>query len=348
MPESTLAASCFDIARDTAAELGFGRRTSVAQGLSANQQADLDQALKAGYRQVYMPPVLPGERTPHEWSWLKPWTTMIVWPTTTGVISLVQGDGLFDLTNRPFLPSMAGHNLVTALQSYLMTQIWDAGHVRLTPVPPSGETGEAFTIAADGRYRLPDDFGSLLGPIFFNAGSGPWDPITLRGEMCVVQQHQRTTSPGRPRYGAVTPIAYDLDMVVEMDPPYMRGQRFELMLAPVPDRLYTLRFRYAVLPEALPYSRAGEAYQYFPLGGAGYTELFLSSCRAAAAKLFMPERLPAAWAEFMTQLSAAVNRDRLASTAEELGPCTDPGLDPVPDYMCCRHWSDKPVTYTGA
>lgn len=73
MAESTLSLGYPDFATEVAKKLGY---PSDVADRSAAEIAVIDAIIQSGVRQFYFPPLLPGEEHVHEWSFLKPVTTL--------------------------------------------------------------------------------------------------------------------------------------------------------------------------------------------------------------------------------------------------------------------------------
>ena len=73
MPESTLSVSRQDILRLIGQYLGWNQSYAL---WSAGQMQRAEDIVASGLRQFYTPPILPGERTIHKWSFLSPWATL--------------------------------------------------------------------------------------------------------------------------------------------------------------------------------------------------------------------------------------------------------------------------------
>lgn len=85
MPESTLAADFDSLYGEASWMLGWGRATPPLS--VAGQHNSVLSVIQAGLRQFYFPPVLPGQRSAHEWFFLHP----------LGSISLVAGTRIYNL-----------------------------------------------------------------------------------------------------------------------------------------------------------------------------------------------------------------------------------------------------------
>lgn len=76
MAESSLSLGYPDFCSEVGYFLGYGRDTiSSPTKWSADQQVDIPLVVNAGYRQFLYPPAIPGVPQ-HEWTFLKPWTTL--------------------------------------------------------------------------------------------------------------------------------------------------------------------------------------------------------------------------------------------------------------------------------
>lgn len=90
MPESTLSLARHDYRAEVGVWLGYGRGDedgNTDPAWTSSQEAAVNLAVSAGQRQFYFPPPLPGERFPHEWSFLKP----------VGSVTLAEGDAEVEL-----------------------------------------------------------------------------------------------------------------------------------------------------------------------------------------------------------------------------------------------------------
>jgi hypothetical protein len=72
MATSTLAVTYTDVRAALAMRLGW----AVPASWTATQELQYGVIIKRAERQLYYPPVLPGEKSPHEWSFLSPWSAI--------------------------------------------------------------------------------------------------------------------------------------------------------------------------------------------------------------------------------------------------------------------------------
>ncbi len=123
------------------------------------------------------------------------------------------------------------------------------------------------TVASTGDYDAPDEFGgTIYGNMTFAADSGAYHVIVLIGEGQIIKNRQNSTSAGRPRFCAVR----------HKSSTGSSGQRFEILLDPIPDAVYTLTYVYPALKNKLTTNNP------YPLGGMAHSETVLQACLAAA------------------------------------------------------------------
>jgi hypothetical protein len=130
-------------------------------------------------------------------------------------------------------------------------------------------TAKAFTVAADGSYRLPDDFGSMFSTeINFAAGTNDGRIIKMTSEGLVVAAWQSNANTYRPTMAGIRPLVIGTG-----------GQRNDLVVYYIPDVDYVVSFRYEVNANALT---AGQ----YPYGGLKYAETIRKMCLGAAEGMF--------------------------------------------------------------
>lgn len=122
------------------------------------------------------------------------------------------------------------------------------------------------TVAGGFDYTLPDDFGGLDGSMTFDPDDDGYESIRQVGEAQIRHLQHGSPSSGIPRLCAVRPKTTT----------GTTGQRFELLLFPTPNAVYTLSYRYNVLPSKLTQSAP------YPYGGSAHSETLLQSCLAIA------------------------------------------------------------------
>lgn len=231
MAEAGLSIGYADLVAAVGYSIGWGRDSAE---WSADQTAQIDDMVQAGYRRFLSPPILPGERTAHVWSFLAPIATAI---TTT---------------------------------------------------------------ADDSDYDLPDTFGGLVETLTIEYGGINY-PVRVVGEG-QVRGFTEATASGMPQYAAIRPLAND----------GTAGQRFEMIVAPIPDAEYDIEYRYYPLRDQLSTSAP------YPLGGADHAETLKESCLAMA-EATMNDTQGVHAARFIDCLRASVAHDRQLMTPKTLG-----------------------------
>ena len=160
------------------------------------------------------------------------------------------------------------------------------------------------TAQDDAAQDLPDDLGRVLdGGFFYEAGEHRRS-IVLVSEARLHAMMSRSDATGPPQVACVRHKTQEAGS----------GQRLEVAWWPVPDKAYTLTYRYEAysgkLTEANPY----------PLGGMRYAELLTESCLAVAEQRANDERGMHTEA-FFSQLAAGISMDRKQG-ARFYGPMT--------------------------
>jgi len=309
MADPTSALNYDDICKEVANYIGWGR-TAYAS-LTKAQQTEVDAHIQAGLREFYTPPLLPGQRETHEWSFLKPWTTIVLWSTASGTVTGVAGASTTTLTATTsiFYPSMIGHSVVIAdTGTFTVT-----GYTSATVITVSGDAtcvAKAISIAADGDYRLPDNFGGIIGFLYFEPTTG-YPPVAVYGEGEIMRSRMSHTSPGRPLRVAIHPAACD----------GTTGQRYDMQVHPTPDTNYTMHYRYIVQLDKLATGK-------YPLGGPAHSQTILAACLASA-ELYKNDARGVHYAEFMTRLATSIAHDRKTTSPAFMGYSGDSSQRPA-------------------
>lgn len=216
-------------------------------------------------------------------------------------------------------------NQWTASQTFVIDQVVTSGVAQVySPPPVNGEKiapdwtflkpiTQVSLPAGSQQIRMPEDFGSVDGPIAVMADattSQPWW-IEWRNEALIYQLYQATPQiTGPPRFAAETVLR-------NIDPP--AGQARGLIFFPIPDQDYILQIKYSIIPERLS---GAQPYAY---GGARYRELFIASCLATAEQRF-DNVMGVMTKKFNDMLLAAVSEDnknrpqKLGYNANREGP----------------------------
>lgn len=157
-------------------------------------------------------------------------------------------------------------------------------------------SGSVTTVANLGDYLLADGFGRVAGEIRFSG-----DDMRIR-PLAVISVHDLLRMRGSGAKGAPRFAAFQF-----AETHGERGQRVKMMLAPLPDRAYTLEFSGEADTGMLD-----ETLRPFPLGGARFSELVIESCLAIAEQRSNDETGQHT-AKFNQLLVSSIARDRKAS-----------------------------------
>ena len=334
MAESTLSVSLGDLRGEVQRYMGFGRGTTFA-GLTDGQTGDVMSAINRGLRQFYAPPPLPGESSSHEWSFLRGSGTIATEaPYTTGTISTSgtpvtgQDTSSTDTTEPTFTSGMVGrpiraNNEIREIASFTNSDVIVldrafSSNITTTGSPPVGANYEIYALV----YDLPDDFGGFRGSISFYDGDG-YVPrrITNESNMRVLRS-QNDIRKGVPEYAAL------INKTVASDT--TTGQRFQMMVWPIPDAVYSIRYNYSVLTDTMLVVGSGDLAEAdgnpapvdgnIPVGGALHGETILASCLTVAEQLVDEFNNPGKMqARYMERLAASINLDRRSNLPDYFG-----------------------------
>ena len=255
--ESTSALKFDDLMALVAERASYGYRADQTAGLSADEEKEIQLYVEEGQRDFLIS---------YDWGFMQPVATSVLWGTTPSATTMaVGGEDSRTITASvaTFFPTMVGHAIVSTNGSYVIDG-YSSSTVVTVETNASADTGLSFQITADGAYRLPDDFGGLIGDVYFQANDGLWQPLTNTGVAELLELFQVSTGTGRPSVCAIESINVSGTI----------GQRSDMMAWRIPDSDYTIRYQYQVLPDTLV---AGG----YPYGGARHAETIKYACLAA-------------------------------------------------------------------
>ncbi len=306
MSESTLAVTYDDLRSELGYKAGYGRTVSR---WDTNQSADAESMLKSVIRLVCLPQATQHRRAGYRWSFLEPTATLDVWASIVVGTDTVTG-GAYASGSTPitasaasFYPSMIGAEIViTGVDTFTID-----GYTSSTVISVTGDASTAsadtFSIATTGLYRLPDDFVCMIGSFSYPRNSSTLaTDIPLVSEAIVRDLHQNVSATGRITNIATRPVKST----------GASGQRWETYVYPIPDTLYSLPYKYSMMPDAMTSSIP------YPPGGAILGDLYIQACYAVFEKRHLrgenEEQIT-----FASMLEAAIAMDERNSTPETLG-----------------------------
>lgn len=164
------------------------------------------------------------------------------------------------------------------------------------------------------EYDLPNDFVEIIGQITFDdAQSVFYSPITVTSRTRLRNNLQRQDASTRPTLAAVEP---------KHDNTF--GTKWKLLLWPVPDSEYKLRFQYRVNPNTSGYNTLPAIVDNLDLhGGDRFSEMYLEAGMLAADRLLEKPR-SVHYDRFHEAVRSAVGQDLLTAAPDNVGYNSDP------------------------
>lgn len=199
-----------------------------------------------GYRH-WLGGVDPRNGLAHEWTFLKPWSTLTIGPTESLTVDGTgshSGDETVLTLDSACIPeeidTTGTVTFSTSSTSYNIVSVASDGSTITVSGDASGETAsDDITASHTNLYAMPSDFSSLTGDMVYD--SQTYDRMSeVDSEVVerIYQSWQNTYGP--PRYFAIVPRSFSVST----------GSRYFLQVEVVPSNSYTLRYRYRVRPDA--------------------------------------------------------------------------------------------------
>lgn len=298
--------------------------------LFPDQTTDVIDCYRSGLRNFYNPPVLPGERWAHRWSYLFPETTVsTVAAYSTGTITVVAG--VVTLASGTWPIWAASGELAADSGRYTIASRDTNTQLTLNDTSVTVAAGSSYTL---GQWVFPfaADFAALNGPLTFDPNSlSGWFQLPLVSALEIHTNRAPFPITGRPVEAAVR-------QKETFDPTV--GQRYELLLWPTPNAVYTLRYRYECNPNNL------DATNAYIRGGQPHMETMLESILAAC-EVKMNDQIGLHKQLFMERLAASVSHDRKAGAPDTLGYDDAARRDDSLTYTDYHDWNRPSFTYNG-
>lgn len=299
--ESSLSYSYNDLKMEISHYLGWGRGGGNSGSRSDEQNQVIDACVKSGLMKFYV------NSRGHQWSFLKPTYEFSVWGSFTALAGRTVTVATTTVTatgTTVFYDSMIGKTITANSLSAVITAV-DSDAGTLTVATSLGSaSGQTWTMTADGTYQLPDNYAGLDGPITFTDTTN-YRPLRNRGDAWIRAAKQLSQTASRPLEYAIRPKTSDGSA----------GQRWDLLLWPIPDAVYTLSFRMLVAPNSL----VDGTYPY-PFGYQLHGETILASCLAVAEAKENDDRgRGPMYEDFQERLTASIEADKRVGAAEYLG-----------------------------
>lgn len=329
MAESTLSVSYDELRRRIGRLIGSGVLVSE---FDEADDSDINDILIQGLRMAYCPPVLQGEKYPHDWSFLTPIASLTTRaPYSIGTIGIAAG--VVTLSGGSWPSYAADGQIEIAGVSHAISARDSDTQLTLVDSSATAPVGTRYSLAFP-SYDLPDGFCDLIGPFTFRPGTAGevGGGVQLVSEHQLRQRRQASEWIGRPRLVAVRPKEHATVTV---------GQRFEAVFYPTPDAAYELEYRIRIAPDNLTMS--GQ----YPPGGMQHSQMIVEACLAAAEQTVFNDATGPHGMLFLMALAASVGRDRKLNSPDRLGP-DDGGLEWYQDgSLSRRSCNGHVVTYNG-
>jgi hypothetical protein len=328
MAESTLSIAYADLRSETGQFLGWSRDS--ANWSTENRSTIIASILADGLRRFYVPPILQGERKAHEWSFLKPTISITTTaPYSTGTIAATAG--VVTLSGGTWPTAAADGELIVAGVTYTVNTRNSGTGITLDDTSIEIDAGTAYEIVFP-FVTLTDAFGGLLGPITFRPGSSAcYGPLENVGEWMIRTRRQDSDLTSRPTMAAIrNRVISDTSTI---------GQRWEMLMWPIPDAAYELFAKIRIAPNTL------SATHTYPYGGMPHARTIQEAVLSVAEERMIDTR-GVHYAAFLESLQASVEYDRNLMAPEYLG--IDRGAGGDGDSVLSSHeLSHNYVTYEG-
>lgn len=302
MAANALAMTYTDLVRHIGREINASRDS--ADWSSATTQ-DIADIVANGLRQVYWPPVLPGEQTPHEWSFLQPQLGEITIYPEYAVGTVTISSGVVYLVGGTWPTWAAGADLWVEGDRYTIASRDSDFQITLVDTSLSTYAGTGYQLIQR-HYQLPDDFGGLVRDQGFvlRRDTQRYDACPqprMVSEAMIARYDTWPHRTGTPTMATLLPRTTTTE-----------DTRWYVRFWPLPYEEMSYEFRYQVVPPLMNGTTVTHHY-----GGPQLSNLVVLSCLDKAMRfLYSSDEY---YARFMTELAACVRRDRAANGRETYG-----------------------------
>lgn len=312
MAEPTSTLEYDDLRKAVGVYLGYGRTTA---NWTTEQQAQILDSVKNGISNFY---------NVREWSFLKPINTVTLYAdiaVDSGITATCikdNGTSTVTATDDAFYPEMVGRDIVFTKDGSTYTYeilSYTSATVITVACDTSMVGSNPFAVSSLGRFRLPDNFGGIEGPLTFEPNDG-YTPITVRSEKTIRDLRQGGSSSGRPAIIAVRPLPFVATV----------GQRHEMTAWPTPNTDYVMSYKMIYAHDVV------SAANKYVLGGARHSQTIRESCLREA-EITLNDEIGIHDAKYKELLADSVANDQNASSPESLGYNSDlsDGVDYTPE-----------------
>lgn len=268
--------------------------------------ADMLLCLRGGLRKVYYSAVLNPGDTPHQWSFLRPSTTLTTNAKySTGTITVV--DGVVALSGGTF-PTWATYGWLAYGGRYYEVATRNSGTVlTLTNVGTANDSAAGTTYELlQYKIAMPSDFESLDGPIYWHPDESLSNiPLERRSDnylRMLYQDSNTDTWEQEPKFFALQPASVATTA----------AQTWLMSIWPTASTVMHFTFRYNVQMSDL------DSTNTTPPGGAQHSELILEACLSEVELKYNDAPGPHT-EKYFGLLASSIKLDRQIADADTVG-----------------------------
>lgn len=302
MAANGIALSYSDLVRHIGREINASRNSADWSATTAQDVADI---VADGLRQVYWPPPLPDEVTPHEWSWLQPQLGELAIHPRYVAGTLAIASGVVTLTSGTWPSWAADAELWVDDERYEVSTRDSNTQLTLTNTAVTVTAGASYELILR-FHALPDDFGGLVRDQAFVLRRDTDNALHCHSPRVVSEAMIARFDIGNVLTGAPELVSFS------PGPTTTEDTRWYARFWPLPDREYRLEYRYQVVPPVMNGTTVTHHY-----GGPQISNLVILSCLDKAMRfLYSSDEY---YMRFMAELTSCVRRDRATNSRETLG-----------------------------
>ena len=192
---------------------------------------------------------MPGSDPPryHDWLFLRPYATMSLWATATGVAAgaptTTNGTSTITSAAAMFYPSMIGHSVAfTATENTYVITTYTSNKIVVVTGNASAEANlDVLTVTAEGRYALPTTFAGMYeDPVYVYASGANLNDLE-QGSLQHLYRNMRDDN------NTDDPVHFALEAKALTT----TGQAWWIRVHPIPNTTRTIIFSYRYLAVGL-------------------------------------------------------------------------------------------------
>lgn len=303
MADPTLTIDLDALRTEMADRVALGRTWA---SVSAGNQSRITECLASALRMFYQ------ANGRHRWSFMDVEGTLVLYPDIAVAAAVTVSGSYADPTTTltasggtPFLPAMVGREIViTGVGTYTISGYTSSTVIGLTG-DASAASGATFSIDSGGKFRLPDNFEGISGPVVYQEGGIIRPAIRIVGAQDVWRRRQ-IAGGGYPEIAAILPA----------DSGNANSVRHDLFVYPDVSAQVTVRFIYRPAGIALTSSLT------VPYGAVPHGETIKAACFACLERDFQDRVDGPYMQQYERLLQKSIIQDSHLTRAELLGRMT--------------------------